>query len=333
VTKKPNGGNMSVLKRHYLTSVIGLISLIVAVNLAGSHLSSVLQVTSFFIVVSASLGMTFLILKSDALPTLMFLLFRKGNLKSSQLLNVVEKSFFLGGIIGTAMGIIHAVINFNKPELIGPGVAVSFVCLTYSIIFNFLFTLPAKMDVILSESSSENQTAEKISWFFPLVGTTIMLVGIGVGSYLEGANLQWFISYSGLLLATGIPTLIGCVYFISSTQEVQAKLYAPLANIFISGGLISCIFHLINLMENLDKKEAVAFRAGISIVPLVYGLVGYCFCRLKTLNLDGETLKAPAAQNNKVVEESVSYIPYASFVASSLCGICILVIFAINIGS
>jgi chemotaxis protein MotA len=77
------------------------------------------------------------------------------------------------GILGAVLGLIHVMENLDKPEMIGPGIAIAFVATLYGVGSANIFFLPM---------------GKKIKRKAILDGHARLMVVIGVEGILSGLN-------------------------------------------------------------------------------------------------------------------------------------------------
>ena len=118
--------------------------------LEGGHLSSILGFTALVIVGGGIIGVSI----AGFRPRLRTSLFRSlvtlgagpADLSDAERLIVVKrldtaaKAAISIGVIGQVLGMIHVMENLDKPDQIGPGIAVAFIACLYCLSFWTLFT-------------------------------------------------------------------------------------------------------------------------------------------------------------------------------------------------
>jgi flagellar motor component MotA len=283
--------------KHIGIAALGCGLILAATATAGAHLSSILQLTSFIIFGSITLGLSASVLGGRLWPALVYVTLRRGE-TDVKTLDTLERASFLGGLVGVAIGLVHALANFTRPELMGPGVAVALVCIVYSAVFNLILVIPAKIDVHSEATTSEPGIASR-------VGIGLMAVAfVLVGAHLEGAELAWFISYPALILVIGMPLL----HLLLRRESGPLQL----GNIALAAALVATVLHLINLMENLDKHAELGLRAARCLVPLLYGAVASSYFHLR------------------IQPSGTSYVSNAAFAGSALGVVAVVVLFALR---
>ncbi len=111
-----------------LGPLIVLGGFIVTLLLEGGYLSSVTQLTSFYLIFGC-------IFPAAALLVILYKVKKKPDpLSDLKMRSVLTYSAVGSGTIGSLLGSIHVLENLSAPDKIGPGVAVAFVSIAYSLL-------------------------------------------------------------------------------------------------------------------------------------------------------------------------------------------------------
>jgi flagellar motor component MotA len=137
-----------VIVRMCLGAILGLGLFLGGMLIEGNHVASVLQLTAFLLVAGTNLGFVCMAYpfstqvrswrlalgaKSSGRPEL---------LVARHYFATMGVGFFVCGIAGVIVGLIHAMENLDKPDELGPGVAVAFISLLYGMMLQLFVAAP-----------------------------------------------------------------------------------------------------------------------------------------------------------------------------------------------
>lgn len=146
-----------VIGRMLLGAGLGVGVMLLALLLEGGHLSSVIGPTSAFLVLGGTAGAMIMAYPLRVIARSFRIALGRETPEPKDLVlgqkcfATMGQYFVMTGIIGTVVGLIHVMENLDRPERIGPGIAVAFLTMLYGFGFR-LFWSGALYDSLVEKS-------------------------------------------------------------------------------------------------------------------------------------------------------------------------------------
>jgi hypothetical protein len=158
--------NGRIVMRLVLGILVGALFMLGGLMLEGGHVGSLMSATGVLIVGGGALaGLIIAYPLKTVLVSFMLALTGREAVRSAYLDAIrVFRSYgqmaFLAGFVGTLFGMIHVMEHLDKPDLIGPGVAVAICCVLYGLLIK-LFVGRALVDAFTARAFPALDKAER----------------------------------------------------------------------------------------------------------------------------------------------------------------------------
>ncbi len=269
----------------------------------GGHISSIIQLTAFMMVVLAGIFGMFAVYSLRSQLRLWKLALTKQTGTQRELEDGAAYFQTLGdGVvvtanIGSMLGLIHVMENLSRPEMIGPGLAVALVANLYGIAFRQIVCEPCrsrvttKLTLLDFNPPDTSKTSAGVPWWGAILAYVSALGIIIMGLLMEGGHL------SSTMQTTALIMVLSALFSFPALYLLRHKLVATIVSLggrgwgdvsdevailkslnwlrggFVMAGMASALIGLAFTFNLLNRLEMIGPGIAVSSVALMYGIL------------------------------------------------------------